>query len=133
MYRGSCLCGEVTFSIASEIKDIVCCHCSRCRKAQGSAYATNGNVDLQNFKFLSGENNLTHYQSSDTQTKSFCKTCGSPICSKSTLHPNTVRIRLGTIESDIIERPKAHVFVTSKANWDHITDELPKYKEYITE
>ena len=61
MYHGSCLCGEVTFSIENGINDIVCCHCSRCRKAQGSAFATNGNVDARNFKFVSGENNLSQY------------------------------------------------------------------------
>ena len=64
------------------------------------------------------------------QTKLFCKTCGSPILSKNTLDPNTVRIRLGTIETDISERPQAHVFVASKANWEKISDDLPKYNEY---
>ena len=130
MYHGSCLCGEVTFSITAEIKDIVCCHCSRCRKAQGSAFATNGNVDARNFKFLSGENNLSHYKSSKTQTKLFCKTCGSPILSKNASNPDTVRIRLGTIETDISERPQAHVFVDSKANWEEISDNIPQYSEY---
>ena len=130
MYQGSCLCGEVTFSVSNKIKDIVYCHCSRCRKAQGSAFATNGNVDEKDFKFISGEQNLTQYQSSDTQIKLFCKTCGSPILSKNTLHPDVVRIRLGTIESNIEERPQAHVFVASKANWEVISDHLPQYDEY---
>ena len=130
MYHGSCLCGKVTFSISGKIKDIVCCHCSRCRKAQGSAFATNANVETKNFNFLSGENNLSHYNSSSTQTKSFCKTCGSPILSKNSTSPDTVRIRLGTIETDISERPQAHVFVDSKANWEEISDNLPHYSEY---
>lgn len=130
MYHGRCLCGEITFSISNEIKDIVCCHCSQCRKAQGSAFATNGNVDAKDFKFISGEKNLTQYQYSDTQIKLFCKTCGSPILSKNTLNPDSVRIRLGTIESDITEHPQAHIFVASKANWEEISDKLPQYDEY---
>lgn len=130
MYHGSCLCGEVTFSIAGKINDIVCCHCSKCRKVQGSAFATNGNVDAKDFTFLSGEDNLSHYPSSETQIKSFCKTCGSPILSKDTLDPENVRVRLGTIETDIAERPQAHIFVASKANWEKIPDNLPQYDEY---
>jgi len=130
MYKGSCLCGEVTFTLSSKIKDIIYCHCSLCRKAQGSAFATNANVDAKSFKFLSGENNLTAYASSASQKKYFCKTCGSPIMSKNTLSPENVRIRLGTIESDITERPQAHIFVDSKANWEDISDELPQYPEY---
>ena len=130
MYQGSCLCGKVKFTIANKINDIVYCHCSLCRKAQGSAFATNGNIDTNNFIFLSGEDNLTTYQSSETQTKLFCTSCGSPIMSKNTLNPDVIRIRLGTIESDINESPKAHIFVSSKANWEDISDNLPQYDGY---
>ena len=112
------------------INDIVFCHCSLCRKAQGSAFATNGNVALENFEFTAGENNLTSYPYSEHQSKFFCQTCGSPILSKNTQTPGTVRIRLGTIESNINEAPEAHIFVASKANWDEITDQLPQYDTY---
>lgn len=130
MYHGSCLCGAVKFRIENKIKDIIYCHCSRCRKAQGSAFATNANVATTDFKFITGENNLSHYQSSTVQTKSFCKTCGSPIMSRNSSIPENIRIRLGTIESDISELPEAHVFVASKANWEEISGTLPQYDEY---
>ena len=130
MYHGSCLCGTVKFHISTQIKDIVYCHCSLCRKAQGSAFATNGNVESKNFHFLSGENNLSSYQASKNQSKLFCKTCGSPIMSKNTTTPDTIRVRLGTIESNIKEHPEAHIFVGSKANWDEIYDDLPQHEEY---
>ena len=133
MYHGSCLCGKVKFTITNKINNIIYCHCSMCRKAQGSAFATNGNVALIDFKFLSGENNLTDYSYSENQKKYFCKTCGSPIMSKNTLDPENVRIRLGTIETDIHEHPEAHIFVTSKANWEEISDNLPQYDEYKTQ
>jgi len=130
MYQGSCLCGTVKFSVKNGIKDIVYCHCSLCRKAQGSAFATNANVAKDDFNFTSGEDNLSHYPSSETQTKSFCKTCGSPIMSRNTASPENIRIRLGTIESEIRELPEAHIFVASKANWEEICDNLPQYDEY---
>jgi hypothetical protein len=130
MYHGSCLCGKVRFEITGEIQNIVYCHCSQCRKAQGSAFATNGNVDAKRFKFISGENELTGYESTPGQKKYFCKNCGSPIISKNETTPNKVRVRLGVIESEIIERPIAHIFVTSKANWEEIEGDLPKYETY---
>lgn len=132
MYQGSCLCGKVKFTLSAEINDIVYCHCSQCRKAQGSAFATNANIKLESFNFMSGEDNLTTYKYSEEQIKYFCKTCGSPIMSKNSSLPENIRIRLGTIESDITERPEAHIFVSSKANWDEITDELPQYEKNIT-
>jgi len=133
MYKGSCLCGAVRFEISGKINNIVHCHCSLCRTAQGGAFATNGNVKQDEFRFVDGENNLTGFESTPGQTKFFCKTCGSPIMSKNTTSPNNIRVRLGTIESDINERPGSHIFVTSKANWDVITDDLPKYEGYEPE
>ena len=87
-------------------------------------------MSKNSFRFISGEDNLTAYQYTENQKKYFCKTCGSPIMSKNTSKPDLIRIRLGTIESDITERPQAHVFVSSKANWETINDTLPQYKEY---
>jgi len=107
------------------------CHCSLCRKAQGSAFATNANVAKSDFKFLTGADNLTGFDATPGQTKSFCKTCGSPIMSQQIERPDVVRIRLGTIESAIDERPIAHTYVDSKANWETISGDLPQYVNYI--
>jgi len=130
MYKGGCLCGAVRFTISAGIRNIIYCHCSQCRKAQGSAFATNGIVDVDRFTIVTGEDELTAYESIPGQTKYFCKHCGSPIISKSVSRPDQVRVRLGTIESDISERPEAHIFVTSKANWEDICGDIPQYEEY---
>jgi len=130
MYKGGCLCGTVRYEINGGIWNIVMCHCSLCRKAQGSAFATNGIVNTSDFRFTSGEHNLTGYESSPGQTKYFCKTCGSPILSRNLERLDQVRIRVGTIESDIAERPEAHIFVSSKANWESLCGDLPRFDGY---
>lgn len=130
MYTGGCLCGKVRFEVVGCIHNIVYCHCSRCRKAQGSAFATNGIVAADDFRITAGEDSLTGFESTPGQTRFFCGTCGSPIMSKSDFSPGQVRVRLGTFDSDIDERPVAHIFATSKANWEEITDELPQYDGY---
>jgi len=133
MYKGACLCGAVRFEINGEINNIVYCHCSQCRKVQGSAFAVNGNLDADKFIFTQGEELLTAYESTPGQKKYFCKQCGSPIMSKTDTAPDKVRVRLGTIESDITERPGCHIFVGSKANWEEIGGDLPQYDEYEPE
>lgn len=130
MYTGGCLCGAVRFEIDGPIRNIVYCHCSQCRKAQGSAFATNGIVNASDFRLLTGADALTGYESTPGQTKYFCRTCGSPILSRSTAKPAQVRIRLGVIDSAISERPMAHIFATSKACWEVIADDLPQYAGY---
>jgi hypothetical protein len=130
MYQGGCLCGAVRFEIHGGIRNIVYCHCSQCRKAQGSAFAANGIVESAQFQIVRGEDKLTAYESTPGQFKYFCKVCGSPILSNRPTVPEQVRVRLGTIESDISERPQAHIFTTSKANWETLCGELPQYEEY---
>ncbi|MEQ1802452.1 MAG: GFA family protein [Gammaproteobacteria bacterium] len=130
MYEGSCLCGAVRFKIAGGIRNPVYCHCSQCRKAQGSAFAANGIVAVASFELIKGARELTAFESSPGKTKYFCRTCGSPIMSRNVARPEDVRVRLGTIESEITERPMAHIFASSKAGWDDITDRLPQYPGY---
>lgn len=130
MYTGGCLCGAIRFEIHGPIRNIIYCHCSQCRKAQGSAFAANGIVDSAQFHIVEGDAMLTAYESTAGQFKYFCKVCGSPILSKRPAVPDQVRVRLGTIESDIRERPQAHIFTTSKANWETICGDLPQYEEY---
>lgn len=129
-YTGSCLCKKVQFLITGKIEDIIYCHCSLCRKAQGSAFATNGNVKASDFKFIAGEGLLTGFEASQGKIKYFCQHCGSPIISKNVVNPDVVRVRLGVLDSDILEKPQAHIFVSSKAAWDEISDELPRHDGY---
>ena len=129
MYVGGCLCGAIRFEINGPIRNIVFCHCSQCRKVQGSAYATNGIVNANDFRITQGEDSLSCYGEAPGQGKYFCRHCASPMMSKNDAFPGQVRVRLGTIESDITERPAAHIFVGSKAVWDVIPDDgLPRYE-----
>ncbi len=41
MLKGACLCGQIQYEYTGELGPIAMCHCSQCRRAQGSAYATN--------------------------------------------------------------------------------------------
>ncbi|EJC6798680.1 GFA family protein [Vibrio parahaemolyticus] len=130
MYKGSCLCGSIQFELEGNVTDIIHCHCSLCRKASGSAYATNGFINAQDLKLTDQDNTLTFYESSEGRRKYFCKSCGSPIYSSNAQSPERYRLRLGTLDSDISERPISHNFVTSKANWEDLNAELPHYEKH---
>ena len=40
MIRGSCLCGDVAWQVDGPVELMSHCHCSRCRKSHGAAFAT---------------------------------------------------------------------------------------------
>ena len=131
MYTGSCLCGGVAYEIDGELEPIQVCHCSQCRKAQGTALVTNIPVSLSAFRLKKGEGLLTGYESSPGKQRVFCKVCGSPLYSKREDLPDVLRIRAGTIEGELKTRPVAHFYYASKANWFDVNDDLPKYPEFL--
>ena len=59
--RGGCLCGLVEFEADLPFSKFVRCHCSRCRKATGSAYAANAYVLPGAFRWLSGEAEVARF------------------------------------------------------------------------
>ncbi len=130
MYQGKCLCGAVEVTINGSIKDIIHCHCSLCRKNTGTAFATNGFVNSADFCIIAGADNLSHFSFKLGRYRHFCRTCGSPIYSSNDSDPSRIRLRLGLLDSEISERPISHNFVSSKANWEDLDAELPRYEGF---
>ncbi len=128
--EGSCLCGEVTYRISGNLGVFQYCHCSRCRKFTGSAYASNILVSPDQFRWLTGLANVGRFE--PTQTKhfatSFCKNCGSslPWLAKS---GNAVVIPAGTLDSHPGIEPFQNIFYASKAEWYQEASGLVKFDE----
>ena len=127
MYQGSCLCGAINVEVG-QISSIIHCHCSLCRKSSGTAFATNGFVNASEFKITSGAENLSSYEMKPGRKRHFCKTCASPVYSSNEADMSRYRLRLGILDSNITERPISHNFVTSKACWDSLNEDLPQYE-----
>ena len=127
MLEGSCLCGTVKYEIRGELGGGVFCHCSRCRKASGSAFASNAAVAAAEFVFTAGEAALTTFSTPAGVHRLFCSRCGSPIITRRDALPGSVRVRLGTLDTPLSVGPERHVFVGSKAAWYEIHDELPQH------
>lgn len=130
MYVGKCLCGKVEIQITGKISDIIHCHCSLCRKNSGTAFATNGFINATDFEITSGKNNLSKFSFKPGRNRYFCTSCGSPVYSSNEQDPTRYRIRLGILDSNIIERPISHNFVSSKANWEELDVQLPRYNAF---
>jgi hypothetical protein len=129
-YLASCLCGQVRLAIDGPITAIIHCHCSKCRKSTGSAYATNGFVATADLQLLAGAELLQCYSAAPGKKRYFCQHCGSPVYSANQAEPHRLRIRLGLLDCDIREQPLSHNFVSSKANWDLFDCTLPQYDGY---
>jgi len=127
--HGSCLCGKVTYVLNGPGQFMYYCHCSQCRRASGSSFATNLLVAKDDFVVTSGENFLKRFESSPNEYRNFCSECGSPIYGDAKTREGVVSIRCGTLLEDPSIRPKAHYYSHSKAPWTEIQDDLRRVPE----
>ena len=128
-YRGSCLCGAITFEVDRFAPTTGNCHCSMCRKFPGAAYATIAEARVEHFRWLSGEDRLKPYTAANGTTRRFCSDCGSSLTFFSpNADPDLVEIALGCFDDEVPVRPDAHIYVGSGASWALPDDDLPRYE-----
>ena len=129
-YTGSCLCGEIKYSVDKLEKQIAHCHCTMCRKFHGAAFATYGEAKTENFHWLSGEKLLKNYIGENGTKRLFCSSCGSSLVFiPSNDTGEFVEFSLGTLDSEIPNKPDAHIFTNYSSCWYQITDKLPQFQE----
>ena len=132
MIIGGCLCNGVRYEYHGAIEEVSMCHCSMCRKAQGSAYVAISPVDSARFKITKGQDLLREFRAVAHKARVFCSNCGSPIYSARDDLPGVMRLRLGTVETPFECKNAYHTYVGSKAAWEIIADGLPQYLESRT-
>jgi hypothetical protein len=125
--RGSCLCGGTTFAVEGAPLRAYNCHCSRCRKARGAAFASNLSIAADGLRLVQGEELLASYKVPEARffTTVFCRRCGSKMPRVSPERGIAI-IPMGSLDDDPGIRPQRHIFVGSKAPWYDITDDLPQ-------
>jgi hypothetical protein len=126
--KGSCLCGAVAFEMTGTPIRVNHCHCVRCRKARGTAHATNLVLPLDGLRFTRGEELLTTFKLPEATyfTHVFCKLCGSSMPRLDAGRAIAI-VPMGSFDDDPGVRPERHIFVDSRAPWDDITDNLPQF------
>lgn len=124
MIKGSCLCGAIEFQINGRVSQIGQCHCSMCRKSTGTAHATSLLASAKNFRWLSGEDNVSTHTNSLGYDTAFCSQCGSPLPKD---RGKVFVVPAGSLDTDPDVKPAFHSFVGSKAAWDEIRDDLPQH------
>src|SRR5512139_52064 len=127
MLRSSCLCGAVTWEVGGELQFMSHCHCSRCRKTRGAAFATEVAAPAGGYT-MRGREHVAGFASSAELTRYFCAVCGSTVPGQP--WQGLVFVPAGNFADDPGVRPLAHIFVASKAPWYEVPDQLPRFDAY---
>jgi hypothetical protein len=126
--HGSCLCGEVTFSVVGKPTPWLQCHCSRCRRGRSAVHGSNAFYPTDQFTWLSGKERVRAFRPSDAErfTVAFCANCGGATPVERDAIP-FIMVPASLFDVDPGARPQAHIHVSSKAPWYAFEDGLPQF------
>lgn len=130
-FKGSCLCGAVSYELSGEPKRFYHCHCQRCRKATGTGHASNIMVKTESFKWLSGVEKLKRYKVPEAERfySHFCSDCGSAM-PRDVPELGVMVIPAGSLDHEIEIKPEARIFWDSRSMWSCANDGINTYAEY---
>ena len=127
MNHGSCLCGDIAWTVDGEFTMLVNCHCSICRKVHGSGYGAFIACPADGLRWVSGAEKIRTYQSSESGQRPFCPRCGSGVAA---VAGKLAYMPAGNLEGDIRRSLDSHIFVAHKACWFDVPDDAPQFDEF---
>ncbi len=125
---GSCLCGQVTFSINGEPVRQAQCHCRDCQQSSGT-----GHMSLAFFRdtdmTITGKTSAyeTTTDSGATMTRYFCPVCGARLFSTNTNRPGVRSIALGALDNSDWFTPQGIVYACRRPAWDQMDETIPSF------
>ena len=131
--RGECLCGAVRFEVDCFVGPFELCHCSRCRKAFGAAFAPMIGVERADFRWLAGEDRIRSYEAPvrvhpPGYRTAFCATCGSTVPDVPA-DAGWFEVPAGLLDADFDASPDRHIYVDHAPDWHPIEDDRPRLTE----
>lgn len=131
---GGCLCGAIRYEIQGAAGPILTCHCSKCRTFHGHCVSYSG-VKEGDLIFRCKEG-LQWFRSTTDETpnvhRGFCQKCGSSLF----WYPRdsgSIWVTLGSMENPPELKNLGHVWVSQKADYYTIEDDLPQFAEEFPE
>jgi hypothetical protein len=127
---GGCLCGQVTYTIATQPKLNIVCHCRRCQKQTGSAFSTGALVAKTDIE-ING-NAKTYTETSDAGNpikRTFCPNCGASLYSEVAARPDDLVVQAGSLDDPHWFKPRANFWTDSAMPWVAIDPECKNFPQ----
>ena len=114
---GSCLCGAVQFELEDEFAMFRWCHCNECRKATGSAHASNLFTRPDNINWHCGEEQIKRFDlPGQVFSNAFCTACGANVPYVS-LSGKALIVPAGSLDRDPVKPDSENIFWSERAGW----------------
>jgi hypothetical protein len=122
-HRGGCHCGGVSYEVTGPLRDVVVCHCRRCRRTHGhvAAYTACTASDL----VLVEDRTLRWYEA-DERSRGFCAHCGASIFWRDP-ERQTISIAAGTLSEPTGLNTVAQIFTAEPGDYYQLLGEGHHY------
>lgn len=121
MLKGSCACGDVTFTVSGVPRGASVCHCTTCRKMAGFAWSS-AYVSKAEIKILGP---VVWFEASAAARRGLCPRCGAFLF-WTARDEDTLSFALGAVDGPTGLHLEKHIFVGEKGDYYALTDGLPQ-------
>ncbi len=130
---GGCYCGEIRYEINGSQEAAFQCHCRECQ------YITGGNANIvvvfaeSDFRYTKGL--ASSFARSDLEnpvTRHFCGACGTGIGSRSPSRPNSMIVKVGTLDNPGEYQAQAAIFTCDRQAYHYIPNNIPSFDKRPT-
>ncbi len=131
--EGGCACGKLRYRMTGRPLFVHCCHCTRCQRETGSAFAVNALIESTRVERIRGDTQVidTPSPSGKGQRIARCPDCRVAVWSYYSGMGETVSfVRVGTLDDPAACPPDIHIFTSTKQPWVALDPETPAVSEY---
>ena len=130
---GGCYCGEVRYEVDGPQEAAFQCHCRECQ------YLTGGNANIvvvfaeSDFRYTKGL--ASSFARSDLEnpvTRHFCGACGTGIGSRTPSRPNSMIVKVGTLDNPGEYQAQAAIFTCDRQAYHYIPNNIPSFDKRPT-
>lgn len=127
--QGGCYCGSIRYEIDGDVQAALQCHCRECQ------YITGGHPNIimiyasDDVTFTQGT--PSEFARSDLETpvtRLFCSECGTAIGTRSPARPESVIIKVGTLDDPSGFQAQAAIFTIDKQAYHTIPEGIPSFE-----
>jgi hypothetical protein len=127
MGSGRCICGAVAFEVRGELRDVLLCHCTECRRWAGHFWAaTAARFDELEFSEERGLRWIDSPDSAYGARRGFCGECGSSLFWQA---PGSDRISIaaGCLDAPTGIRTMGQIWVDSAGDYYELDERIPSH------
>jgi hypothetical protein len=121
---GGCLCGGVRYEVRGPLRDVVLCHCSRCRRTHGhvAAYAACRATEL----VLVADDTLRWYEDEGGRARGFCGRCGASLLWRAP-ERDTISVAAGSLDEPTGLKIVAQIFTRDRGDYYALDEEIEQH------